>query len=130
MIDITQADAYFRANHHTHATFWGRYSKDAREGAVAEAKRLLARALRRELCENLPAYKLGDTRRDDFATFEQALFLLRVGASSINGGSSPYPAAVPVAGSDDQEPEETYAGGICKAALAWLGIPAMISVRG
>lgn len=130
MIDITAADAYFRSSNHTQAALWGRFGAQARQGAVAEAKRLLARALRRALDENLGAYELGDTRRDDFAAFEQALFLLRTNPVPITGGNSPYPSAVPMPEDEADQPEETFAGGICKAALVWLGIPAVVSVRG
>lgn len=131
MIDITQADAYFAALNHTQASLWGSYGRDARAGAIAEAKRIITRALRRALDEELAAYEPGDTARDDFAVFEQALFLLKTNPVTISGGSSPYPAAVPVPADDAQaKPEETYAGGLCKTALVWLGIPAVVSVRG
>lgn len=130
MIDVTQADSYFRANNHTQAAQWGAYGHDARTGAIEEAKRILARALRRPMNEGLAPFRMGDTRRDDYAVFEQALFLLRSSPTGIMGGASPYPPSVPVPESEDQEPERTYAGGVCKAALIWLGIPAVISVRG
>ena len=130
MIDIAAADTYFSADNHTGASSWAGFSRSARTGAVAEARRLLSRALCRALDDALPAYCEGDTHRDDFAVFEQALFILRNSASTINGGVTPYPAAVPTTGAEDQQPEPTYAGGICVAALAWLGIPATVSVRG
>lgn len=130
MIDITAADLYFASSNHTGATAWASFGRQARAAAVAEARRLLSRALRRALDDELPAYVEGDTCRDDFAVFEQALFILRNSTSAINGGVTPYPAAVPTTNDEDQQPEPTYAGGICAAALAWLGVPATVSVRG
>lgn len=130
MIDIAAADTYFSAATHSGASSWASFSRTARTGAVAEARRLLSRALRRALDDELPAYVEGDTCRDDFAVFEQAHFILRNSASTINGGVTPYPAAVPTTDDEGQQPEPTYAGGICAAALAWLGVPATVSVRG
>lgn len=77
-IDITGADEYFKAGNHPSSALWAGFSaiKD-RESAVLYARRILSRAIERALDDNEPAYQEGDTLRDEYAVYEQALHILR-----------------------------------------------------
>jgi hypothetical protein len=69
---ITDANAFFAATNHVRALDWVNYSTDERTGALAQAKRELELFIGRDAED--PAST--DRFRDDYAIFEQALFIL------------------------------------------------------
>lgn len=69
---ITEANTFFSETSHIRAYDWANYTTNERTAALAQAKRQLELYLDRDLYD--PAAT--DRYRDDYAQFEQALFLL------------------------------------------------------
>ena len=119
MIDVANADAYFKA--HPMGASWGEYTAEQRKSAIEYAKRELSRALGRALNENEPQYKYGDRVRDEYAAYEQALFVLLRDCQPKTAGGVVMPAAEP----DEAKPTtHTLANGkdhFSAEALRWLG---------
>ena len=69
----TDADTYFRPDNHLNANDWRSYTTDERDAAFAQAQREIEVYLYRSLVD--PAS--GATYRDDYAAYEQALFILQ-----------------------------------------------------
>ena len=116
-IDAKGAGNYFKTT--TFSQVWGEYSTEQRTAAIEQAKRELSKALRRPMDEDEPPYVAGDTRRDEYAVYEQALYTLVRDAQPTGGG-----AAIPSLDSDDRQPvaytlREGF-GNWSKRALAWL----------
>lgn len=118
MIDVNGADAYFATR--TMGASWNEFSAEQRKCAIEQAKRDLARALRRPMREDEPQYRYGDAVRDEYAVYEQALFTLLRDVNP-NGGGSDIPSIEP----DEKKPNgytlSTGKGKWSEEALAWLG---------
>lgn len=118
MITVDGADSYFSES--SFCAQWEAYSALQRIAAIAAAKRSLSRALGRALNENEPPYQPGDTRRDEYAVYEQALYILVRDALPEGTG-----AMVPALNPDEAEtPRKTMSTGNCPwshEALNWLG---------
>lgn len=118
MIDVNGADAYFATR--TMGAAWKEFSAEQRKCAIEQAKRDLARALRRPMEEHEPQFRYGDVTRDEFAVYEQALFTLLRDVNP-NGGGSDIPSIEP----DEKKPSGytlgTGKGKWSEEALAWLG---------
>jgi len=69
---ITDANAYYATTSHVRSFDWANYSTDERTGALAQAKREIELFINRDVTD--PATT--DRFRDDYAIFEQALFIL------------------------------------------------------
>ena len=69
---ITDANTYYAATNHIKAFDWAQYSTDERTGGLAQAQREVEVYLNRDLSDPTA----GDRYRDDYAIFEQALFIL------------------------------------------------------
>lgn len=69
---IADADEYYYPNNHIKSYSWRAYEPDEQEAALAHAKRMLEVSLGRDLED--PAST--DVYRDDYAVFEQALYIL------------------------------------------------------
>jgi hypothetical protein len=114
MINITQADAYFK--NHARADHWAQFSASQRAGAIQQAMRDFARELRRPMKEDEPPYVPGDDKRDEYAVYEQALHaLLQMGQGKAKGPS------LPSLHGNDGEREMPPAGKWAQEALRWLG---------
>lgn len=118
MIDTQGASAYFTST--TFSQVWSEFSTKQRQAAIDMAKREFSRALGRALNENEAAYKYGDTVREEYACYEQALYTLLRDAQPNASGT-----AIPSLDQDDQKsPAYTMAWGKgqwAPRALAWLG---------
>lgn len=117
MICVEAADGYFEGT--TLFQAWSQYSKEQQAAAISMAKREFGRALGRALREDEPPYKAGDTVREEFAAYEQALYTLLRDAQPNKGGN-----AVPSLDQDDQRsPAFTLSGASGQwspRALSWL----------
>lgn len=123
MISVDNANAYFSTR--TIGEQWNEYTVKQRQTAIDQAVRDLSRAIGRKIREDEPQFRLGDTRRDEYAVYEQAVFSLIRDVMPAGGGS-----AVPSLNPDEvKEPRTTLSTGCGKwsmEALAWLGT---LSVR-
>lgn len=118
MICVDNADAYFAS--HPMGANWREYSAEQRTNAVEYAKRELSRALGRPMKEDEPQYQYGDRTRDEFAVYEQALYVLLRDCSPSASG-----VVMPSAEPDEAQPTaHTMAKGkdhFAAEALRWLG---------
>ena len=118
MICIDNANAYFKS--HPMGANWAEYSAEQKNSAIEYAKRELSRALGRALKEDEPQYRYGDRTRDEYAVYEQALYVL-LRDSQPNSAGVVMPSAEP----DEAQPTaHTMASGkdhFAAEALRWLG---------
>lgn len=82
-IDVDGANTYFARGSHVMANVWGQFRAELKTAAIAQAKRFLARSLGREVDED--ASEITDPTREDLATYEQALYLLRNSPAVVEG---------------------------------------------
>lgn len=116
-INIDNANAYFAPGNHVQAQVWLKYSGSNREGAVASAKRLLEWKLGRALDEETET--LG--RREDYAAFEQALWLLKKSAWG-DGRNGDAVGVLQGRASPAAAPQEDVSAEFSPEALRWLGV--------
>lgn len=131
MINRASIDTYFED--HTMGAAWTSYPEEARDSAIAHARKVLARALGRAMNDNEPAYVEGNTYREEYAVAEQALFLLMNGRVTSPTSVSPYPVGMPdqvpnPQNAVDEKPrnKQLYAD----EALRWLGGSGVAVVKG
>lgn len=127
MITYGGAIEYF--NTHPRGQVWGQTSQPAANAALAHARRMLARALGRPMSDDETPYAEGDTTRDEYAVYEQALWLIINGVIANGEGSAPQP--ILAADGDDLETpakrdDQIYA----PEALRWLGYRGSVVVKG
>lgn len=117
MICLQNANAYFKGR--TVGDSWNEYSGPQKEMAIQEARRDLSRALGRPMRDDEEPYQEGDTKRDEYAVYEQAVYTL-LRSTLPKGGGSATPSL---------EPDETKGKGMTltegygkwsKEALSWL----------
>ena len=81
----TDADRYFAPNNHVKAFTWEGFDAGERDAGLAQAQREIVVFLGRDLCDPEDT----DVYRDDYAVFEQALFLLEnTPRTSAPGGTA------------------------------------------
>lgn len=120
------ADAYFAPGNHVEAEVWLKFAAAHRAGAIASARRAFERELRRAMRED----ETGTTHRDDFAVFEQALWML-LGSpwADASGGD----ALGSLTGDAPGQAASTRADGRRERwspeALRWLGGDGAVTVR-
>jgi len=118
MIGIDNANAYFKS--HPMGATWGEYSVEQRTTAIEYSKRELSRALGRALKEDEPQYRYGDRTRDEYAVYEQALYVLLRDCQPNSTG-----VVMPSSEPDEAQPTaHTMANGkdhFAAEALRWLG---------
>lgn len=116
-ITVQNANAYFKG--HALGQSWNEYSGDQKDMAIQQARRDLSRALGRAMNDDEPPYQEGDTKRDEYAVYEQAVYTLLRNALPEGGGSS-----VPSLEPDEQKPKVhtlSLGGGKWSMdALSWL----------
>jgi hypothetical protein len=81
---ITDADAYFAPTSHVRALDWANYTVAERTGALAQAKREIELFILRDVHDPSAT----DRFRDDYAIFEQAMFILDQTVRTINSQNS------------------------------------------
>ena len=116
-ITVQNANAYFSGR--TMGDMWSEYSGEQKQAAIQEARRDLSRALRRPIRDDEPPYREGDSTRDEYAVYEQALYSLLKYAEPKGTG-----AATPSLNGDETRPKSTRleigGGKWSMEALAWL----------
>lgn len=117
MICLKNANAYFAGR--TIAKQWNEYSGAQKEAAISQARRDLARALGRPMKDDEPPYQEGESKRDEYAVYEQAAYSLLRDCSPEGGGE-----AVPALDGDEvrtQNAQHSTGGGKWSIeALSWL----------
>ena len=81
---ITDANTYYAATNHVRALDWANYSTEERTGALAQAKREIELFINRDVTDPSGI----DRFRDDYAIFEQALFILDETIRTVNSQNS------------------------------------------
>lgn len=109
---ITDANTYFAETNHIRSKDWANYETAERTGALAQAKRELELFMARDV------YNPGTTDRfrDDYAIFEQALFILDETVRTTNSQNS----AQIIETVDSEQRDWTYGIGICPMAQKYL----------
>ena len=116
-ITVANANAYFEPDSHVQSRIWNMFSTEQKTAGIAQAKRVLARILLREVDET--ASTITQSTREDLATYEQALYMLRNSPAIVEGQDG-------VAGflaQDHINPDEAAkmeAGEICPSARRFL----------
>ena len=110
--DIDDADLYFAATNHVRALDWANYSTDERTGALAQAKRELELFIGRDAED--PATT--DRFRDDYAIFEQALYILDNTVRTVSSENS----AQMIETADTEQRERFYGITLCPIAQKYL----------
>lgn len=127
MITVDGASEYFAA--HVKAEVWTNTSDSARTAALGHARRLLARALGRAMDDTETAYEEGDTVRDEYAVYEQALYMIENGIIANGEGSSPQ-AVLAAEDGDPDQPRKADRSPYAPEALRWLGYRGAVVVQG
>lgn len=109
---ITDANTFFAATNHVRALDWSNYSTDERTGALAQAKRELELFIGRDAED--PAST--DRFRDDYAIFEQALYILDETVRTIGSQNS----AQMIETVDSEQRERFYGITLCPIAQKYL----------
>ncbi len=125
MIGVDGADAYFATR--TMGKHWREYSVEQRDGAIQQAKRDFSRALGRPMREDEPSYVFGQTTRDEYAVYEQALYTL-LRDIQPDGTGTDIPSLEP-----DEKQNRGYTlksgkGKWSEEALAWLGASGRVEI--
>jgi len=128
-INYAGSAAYFVAGQHVKAKTWADAGEDACTAAIAQARRILGRALRRAMNDDEAAYAEGDATRDEYAVYEQALWLIENGTIATSEGTA---ALAELAGGQDagaRGSTPAVAALYAPEALRWLGwtVAAMVS---
>ena len=130
MIDFKGAQEYFKAVNHHKAAVWSSFSSSkTREGAVTAARRLVARELGRPLNDNEPPYREGDRTRQEFAVYEQALWMLENGQISDAAAGDPVPVLTgrPDAADRSRANPNTL---LAPEAQRWLSLRNTLTIKG
>lgn len=121
----SDADQYFSTNNHLQADIWKNATTAQKNASLAQAKRMLEMWLNRSL-EN-PSTT--DTYRDDYAQYEQALYMIRKIETPSGPGNQTTSRRVPDA-SQNQVEKMRNGVGICMEAADFLFLKAYKMVRG
>lgn len=121
------AAAYFGT--HPEGHIWTQAGDTAQQNVLAQARRQLARALGRALSDTEAAYVEGDTRRDEYAVYEQALWLIKNGVVANGEGSAPD-ALLTADGADPGQPARRDTRVYGPEALRWLGYRGAVVTSG
>lgn len=110
---VANANTYFAG--HIQRKAWAGYDQADKTAALTHAERLLRRSTGRELDDDVSDE--GDAPRDDLAVYEQALYLLRNGPNTPEGG---VPSFVSMDQAAPDRAREQDNGIICPEATRWL----------
>jgi len=109
---IIDANAYYATTSHVRSFDWANYSTDERTGALAQAKREIELFINRDVTD--PATT--DRFRDDYAIFEQALFILDETVRTTTSENS----AQMIETVDTEQRERNYGVTLCPMAQKYL----------
>jgi len=126
-INLAGAQTYFGASSHHKAAVWAAFGQGHRTGAIAAARRVMSRGLGRAMSDTETAYVEGDRTRDEYAVYEQALWMLENGQVADATGNDPVPV---LTGKADAAESKQGAGMYAPEALRWLGVTVAASIRG
>ena len=120
---LTDADTYFLPNNHIKAFNWRKFNDDEKEASLNQAQRMLEVSLGRELADPDD----DDTYRDDYACFEQALYMLEAVPRQSSAGID---GVVNLVGDDEAESTEKKPILVCPEAKQFLMHNTLKIVRG
>ena len=120
--EISDCNTYFGATNHVQAYTWDQYETDERAGAFAQAKRELEVFLARDLTDPSSS----DKYRDDYAHFEQTLFILE---KTMRTRQSETGAEL-IETVDTEQRDKYYGVTISPMAQRFLAMPRVKIVRG
>ncbi len=123
MISVQNANAYFAA--HVFGKAWGEYTGEQKDKAILQARRDLSRALARPIRDDEPPYREGDPTRDEYAVYEQAVYLLLRDVLPEGSGD----ATAPLDESKASPTPRSVCGRWSADALSWLGERLVFSAR-
>ena len=109
---ITDANTYFSATNHVRALDWANYSTNERTGALAQSKRELELFIGR----NVEDPASSDHFRDDYAIFEQAMYILDNTVRTVSSQNSAQMIDTPTT----ELRERDYGLTICPIAQKFL----------
>jgi len=113
---LSDANQYFRADMHPLAAVWNAQDDDTKKAALAFARKQLERRKRDTL--ETPASSAGNVDiREDYAHYEQALWIIRHNTLRANGEMT---AANYDITTTEGEPAEGDAPRFSPEALAWM----------
>lgn len=116
MISVQGANTYFEG--HTLCRAWNEYSGAQKDHAIMRARRELAAELARPMRDDEPPYKEGDPMRDEYAVYEQAVYLL-MRDEHPEGGVAAQPV-LDAEGTGTLVPKD-HCGRWSRDATRWLG---------
>ena len=128
-IDYDAATIFFAAGH-IRGNIWAGFTEPRQKAAITGARRILSRMLGRALSDTEVAYIEGDKTRDEYAAYEQALWMLENGPiANAEGSAAALLATQP---KDKNKVRKAKRALIAPEALNWLGIasPSVVTVRG
>ena len=130
MITYETSLQYFKSGGHLKAATWAQAGEEACASAICAARRTLARALGRAMNDAEDAYAEGDNTRDEYAVYEQALWMIENGVVANGQGSA---ALAQMAGAQDAQARVatgSQAALYAPEALRWLGWTGAATVSG
>lgn len=113
---VARANTYFSG--HIQRRTWNDFPAEDKTSALVHAERILRRSKGAALSDTVTTD--ADAPREDLAVFEQALYLLRNGPASQQGG---LPGHVSMDQANPSAPREQDLGAICPEAMRWLASP-------
>ena len=113
---VARANTYFAG--HIQRRTWNEFAAEDKTAALVHAERILRRAAGRALVDTVTTD--ADQPREDLAVFEQALYLLRNGPATQQGG---LPGHVSMDQANPSAPREQDMGAICPEAMRWMSVP-------
>ena len=119
---ITDADVYFGETKHVKALDWDNYSTNEKTAALVQAQRELELFCNRDAQDP----STGDRFRDDYAIFEQALYLLEETVRTTNSQNS----AQIIETVDSEQRDKFYGLTICPIAQKYLARQRIKLARG
>ena len=118
-ISYEKSIKYFQK--HLKGHLWTKAGQARCESAINQARRVLSRALGRELDDDEAVYSEGDRTRDEYAAYEQAIHMIE--HSVIADGSGAMPIAQLTADADDPDKASKRDPALlAPEALRWLGV--------
>jgi hypothetical protein len=127
MINYAGSITYFQG--HLKGNIWTQAGEKSCTVAIAAARKVLSRGLGRAMDDSEVAYEEGDTCRDEYAVYEQALYLLENGVIANGDGSAPQPILTGATEAPDQ-PRRGESSLYAPEALRWLGYTGSAIIKG
>ena len=120
---VEDCDLYFLPNNHIKAYSWRKYTTDEKTAAFTQAVRELQVSQGREMED--PAEN--DTYRDDYAAYEQSLYILEETPRQLEGG---VPQVIDLTDHEEKQLLDRKGVLICPEASRYFGMNRIKMVRG